>query len=312
MNAEIILEENISSKIYTIRGVQVMLDKDLAVLYEVETKRLNEQVKRNPARFPSDFMFQLNATEWESLNTQFNLEINTLNSPNLRSQNATKENNRGKHRKYLPYVFTEQGVAGLSGVLKSKTADKVHVEIMRAFVTLRRFILENASIFQRIERIETKLLENDSKFELVFNAIESQKLVPNQGIFFDGQVFDAYKFASDLIRTANESIILIDNFIDENTLTILSKKAKNIKVIILTKAINKQISLDVAKANEQYYNFEIKEFSKSHDRFLIIDEKEIYHLGASLKDLGKKWFAFSKMEKDSVENIIKSLPFRQS
>ncbi len=176
---------------------------------------------------------------------------------------------------------------------------------MRAFVSMRKFLIENANIFQRLDRIELKQLESDKKFEILFDAMESKQLVPTQGIFYDGQVFDAYKLVSDIVRSAKQSIVLIDNYIDDNTLTILSKKEKSIKVTLLTKTISKQLSLDIAKANDQYGNFEIKEFSKSHDRFLIIDEIEVYHLGASLKDLGKKWFAFSKMEMPVLELLEK-------
>ena len=291
-----------------------MLDRDLAELYDVLPKRLNEQVKRNIERFPEDFMFQLTSEEWDYIKSQ---NVISRNSPNvtqsvlsenitLRSQNATLEDNRGKHRKYLPYAFTEQGVAGLSGVLKSEKAAKIHVEIMRAFVAMRKFLTENASIFQRLDKIELKLLENDSKFEKLFSALESRQLTPSQGIFFDGQIFDAYEFASKLVRSAKKSIVLIDNFIDETTISILSKKKTTVKAIILTKSINKQLKIDIEKANQQYGGFSLKQFTKSHDRFLIMDENEIYHLGASLKDLGKKWFAFSKMNKSSVESILNS------
>ncbi len=230
-----------------------------------------------------------------------------LSEQTKRSQNVTLKDNRGKNRKYLPYVFTEQGVAGLSGVLKSNTSAKVHIEIIRAFVAMRKFLVENASVFQRLDRIELKLLESENNFDKIFKVLDGNKLTPTQGIFFDGQIFDAYKFVSDLIRSTKQSITLIDNYINETTLSILAKKEKDVKVRILTKIITKEILKDIEKANEQYGNFEIKEFSKSHDRFLIIDETEVYHIGASLKDLGKKWFGFSKMDRDSVDSIMQSL-----
>ena len=207
-------------------------------------------------------------------------------------------------RRTTPYAFTEQGVSGLSGVLKSKTAAKMHVAIMRAFVRMRKIINENIGLVQRIDSIERKQIETDQKLEQVFKALDNKETIPTQGVFFDGQVFDAYELASKIIRSAKNSIVLIDNYIDENTLTHLAKKNKDVKVLLLTKSISKQLQLDVQKANAQYGSFAIKTFTQSHDRFIIIDNTEVYHLGASLKDLGKKWFAFAKMDKHSVENII--------
>ncbi len=300
MNKELAVSQQYIEKIYTIRGVQVMLDSDLAEMYSVTTSRLNEQVKRNIERFPNDFMFQLTNAEWENLQTQSAIT-------SLRSQNAILKDNRGKHRKYLPSVFTEQGVAGLSGVLKSETAAKVHVAVMRAFVAMRKLIQENQLFSQRLDRIEHKQLETDHKFEQIFKALESKDVIPQQGIFFDGQVFDAYELASKVIRTAKKSIVLIDNYIDESTLTHLAKKNPGVKVNLLTKTISKQLQLDVQKANLQYGNFTLKSFDKSHDRFLIIDHQQVYHLGASLKDLGKKWFAFSKLDKESVESLMNEI-----
>ncbi|MGC4129018.1 MAG: ORF6N domain-containing protein [Bergeyella sp.] len=299
MNNEL-LPTQIENYIFTVRGMQVMLDRDLAEMYQVETKRLNEQVKRNIERFPEDFMFQLTEEEWNNLKSQ-----NAISS--LRSHFATLESKQGKHRKYLPFVFTEQGVAGLSGILKSEVAVKIHVSIMRAFVAMRKMVLDNQLVFQRLDKIERKQLETDHNFEKIFNALERQDTIPSQGVFFDGQVFDAYELASKIIRSAKENIVLIDNYIDETTFTHLSKKKKGVNALILTKNISKQLQLDLKKANEQYGNFAIKTFTQSHDRFLIIDEKEVYHIGASLKDLGKKWFAFSKMDKSSVENIVNSI-----
>jgi len=286
MSSEIILTEDIKSKIFTIRGVQVMLDFHLAAIYKVETRRLNEQVKRNINRFPDRFMFQLNNTEWDNLKSQF----------------ATSS--WGGVRK-LPYVFTEQGIAMLSSVLKSNTAIEASIMIMNAFITMRRFLMENASTFQRFDRIELKQLESDQKFEQLFKALESKKLAPTQGIFFDGQIFDAYQFVSDLIRSAEKSIILIDNYLDDSVLTILSKRNKGVKVQIYTEKIKEDFKLDLQKYNAQYENIDVIIFKKSHDRFLIINEKIVYHLGASLKDLGKKWFAFSKMETPILELLEK-------
>ncbi len=271
----------------------------MAEFYGVTTKRLNEQVKRNIERFPEEFMFQLRSMEMEGLVSQ------TAIPDSLRSQNATLKNARGKHRKYLPYVFTEQGVAMLSGILKSEVAVNVSIQIINAFVAMRRFLASNVEVFQRLETVERKQIEHDQKIDQIFNAIEERDIIPKQGIFYDGQVFDAYQFVSDLIRTAKNSIILIDNYIDDTVLAHLTKRKKNVKVLLLTKNISKQLLLDIKKFNDQYSTIEIKEFKNAHDRFLIIDEKIVYHFGASLKDLGKKWFAFTKMDIDASEMLFK-------
>jgi hypothetical protein len=259
-----------------------MIDRDLAELYQVLVKRLNEQVKRNESRFPLEFRFQLSDTEKNEL------VANCDRFKNL------------KHSTSNPYVFTEQGVAMLSAVLNSETAIMASIQIMNAFVKMRHALLENSLINIRIDRIEQKQIETDQKIEQVFKALDKQKGIPSQGVFFENQVFDAYELTSKIIRCATKSIMLIDNYIDENTITHLSKKEKDVRVFLLSKNTGKQISLDIQKANEQYGNFSLHFFDKSHDRFLIIDENEVYHLGASLKDLGKKWFAFSKLDQSSV------------
>jgi phage regulator Rha-like protein len=207
---ELMRIDDIQSRIYTIRGVQVMYDNDLAELYGVETKRLNEQVKRNRERFPEEFMFQLTDKE----------------SASLWSQNATLETGRGRHRKYLSYVFTEQGVAMLSAVLRSDVAVEISVKIINAFVGMRRFLASNAQVFQRLDILELKQLETDERMEKVLNAIESREIQPKQGIFFDGQIFDAYDFVSKLFRSAKESIVIIDNYLDDSVLTHLTKKKR--------------------------------------------------------------------------------------
>lgn len=292
--------DDIQSRIYTIRGVQVMLDSDLAEFYGVETKVLNQAVKRNIERFPQEFSFQLSAEENNSLRSQ----IVTIETKALRSQFVTLKNRRGKHAKYLPFAFTEQGVAMLSGVLKSAKAVQISIQVINAFVAMRRFLASNAEVFQRLGAVERKQIEHkadaDHKFEQIFDAIEERSIKPKQGIFFDGQIFDAYQFVSDLIRTARKSIVLIDNYVDDATLILLSKAGKKVQITILTKTISKQLALDVKKYNEQYPEITVKEFRNSHDRFIIIDGKTVYHFGASLKDLGKKWFAFSKFDKDAL------------
>jgi hypothetical protein len=277
--------QNIQNHIFTIRGLQVMLDRDLAIIYGVKSIRLREQVKRNIRRFPSDFMFQLNENE---------IDI-------MVSQNAIPS------RKHLggtsPWVFTEQGVANLSSVLNSEQAIEANINIMRAFVEMRKFILNNAHLFQRIESVEQKQIDTDKRIDQILNALDVGASKPKQGIFYEGQIFDAYLFVSELIKSAKHSLVLIDNYIDESVLTLLTKRDDNVSAIIYTKKINKQQQLDLDKHNEQYPPIQILEFKQSHDRFLIIDNTDIYHFGASLKDLGKKWFAFSKFEKGAVEML---------
>lgn len=285
-NSEIIAVGNIQNMIFSFRVLQVMIDRDLAELYGVPTKRLNEQVKRNLSRFPESFRFQL------ADNEKIELVANCDRFEKL------------KHSSVNPYAFTEQGVAMLSAVLHSQAAIEVSIKIMGAFVDMRKFILNNATIFQRLDKIEQKQIESENKFELLFQALESNTIRPKQGIFYEGQIFDAYKFVAKLIKGAEKSIVLIDNYVDETILTLFSKNQK-VNVKIYTKNITKQLRLDLDKYNAQYKLIEIKKFNQAHDRFLIIDNKEVYHFGASLKDLGKKWFAFSKFEMNAIEMLGK-------
>lgn len=278
-NRSIVSQEEIRNFIYNIRGKQVMLDSDLASLYQVETKNLNRAVKRNNERFPESFCFQLTEEEVENLRFQF----------------GTSSLNHGG-RRYLPMVFSESGVAMASAVLRSEIAIKISVEIMEAFVEMRRILISNASLFNRLDKIELKQLEADQKFEEIFKALESDKIHSEKGIFYDGQIFDAYTFVADIIRSARSSIILIDNYVDDTVLTLLGKRNTNVTTTIYTKSISNQLRLDVQRYNSQYPPIEIEVFSDAHDRFLIIDDTELYHIGASLKDLGKKWFAFSRMD----------------
>lgn len=274
----IISQKEIEPLIYTVRGKQVMVDKDLATLYQVETKILNKAVKRNIERFPDTFCFQLTDEESET----------------LRFQIGTSNAGRGG-RRYLPYVFTEQGVAMLSAVLRSDIAVKVSIEIMNAFVEMRKLLITNAALFSRMDKVELKQIEADSKFEEIFRALEGGKLFSEKGIFYDGQIFDAYTFVSDIIRSAQRSIILIDNYVDDTVLTLFGKRGQSVSATIYTKSISNQLQLDVQRYNSQYPAINVYIFAHAHDRFLIIDSTELYHIGASLKDLGKKWFAFSKM-----------------
>ncbi len=286
MNKELTLK----NKIHLIRGKQVMIDKDLAEFYAVPTKVLNQAVKRNLGRFPKDFIFQLTENEKNELVTNCD-QLNQL-----------------KHSSQLPYAFTEQGVAMLSSLLKSKRAIQVSIQIIRAFIALRHLIVKNGQLFIRLENIERKQIQYDENFEKIFDAIEKKQIKPKQGIFFNGQIFDAYAFISRLIRNASKSIVLIDNYVDDSVLTLFAKRNENVPVTIYTKKITKQLKLDIEKYHSQYPEIKLKGFKLSHDRFLIIDNKDIYHIGASLKDLGKKWFAFSKLDKSSFEALSKELP----
>ena len=276
-------EVTLKEKIFTIRGFQVMLDRDIAELYEVETKRLNEQVKRNNDRFPKRFCFSLTKIEKDEL---------VANCDRFNSM---------KHSTSLPIVFTEHGVAMLSAVLRSNIAAEISIQIIDAFIAMRKIINSNTDVFQRLSRVEVKLIETDKKFDKVFSALESNDHLPKQGIFYQGQIFKAYKFVSDIFRTAKKSIVIIDNYIDDTVLTHLTKKNQNVKVKILTKSISKQLELDIDKFEKEYFSVEIKVFKKTHDRFIIIDDDIVYHFGASLKDLGKKLFGFSKMDKDVLK-----------
>lgn len=289
------LAGNIEPLIKVIRGQQVMLDKDLAMLYGVEAKVLNQAVKRNVERFPNDFRFQLTKEEC------------------LRSQIVTLNEKQGKHLKYMPYAFTEQGVAMLSSVLRSQTAIEVNIQIMRAFVSMRHFMVNNASVFSRLETIEyhqlemqQHLQESDKRIEEVFRRLDEGNSKPKQGVFYNGQVYDAYTFVSDLIKSAKKRIVLIDNYVDETVLTLLDKRDNNVSAIIYTQQISRQFQLDIDRHNAQYAPIDVETFRLSHDRFLCIDDN-VYHLGASIKDLGKKWFGFSKMEILTPDELVERI-----
>lgn len=286
--------ENIEAFILTIRGKQVLLDRDLAMLYNVETKRLNEQVKRNIERFPSRFRFQLSKEELNELVANCD-RFDTL-----------------KHSTSCPYVFTEQGVAMLSTVLRSKTAVETSIKIMDAFVSMRYFIASNAKVFQRLESIEYEQLEMkrwreqaNSRIDEIFNKI-NQPEFPQQGIFYDGQIYDAYTFVANLIRDAKNSIVLIDNYIDDTVLTLLDKRKIDVAASIYTDRISRNLQLDINRHNAQYPPISIGIYRNAHDRFLIIDSK-IYHIGASIKDLGKKIFGFSLMKDLDAMDLLNKI-----
>ncbi len=272
----------IENRILTLRGKQVMIDRDLAEMYQVETKRLNEAVKRNIERFPKSFRFQLNSNELEELVANCD-RFKTL-----------------KHSSSNPYAFTEQGVAMLSAILKSKIAIQVSIQIMEAFVQMRKVMIQHQGLLELRDEFTLFKADTHKKFEEVFRALVKPDIAQKQGVFFDGQIYDAYSFISDCIKSAKKSIILVDNYLDDNVITQLTKKNAGVKVYLISKNISKKLQLDINKANEQYPDFKAIEFNKAHDRFLILDEEVVYHIGASLKDLGKKWFAFSKIEGDSL------------
>ena len=274
-------ESDLRSLVYVIRGQQVMLDSDLAALYQVETKVFNQAVSRNIERFPENFRFQLTAEEYVA----------------LRSQLVTS-NGRGG-RRYLPYAFTEQGIAMLSGVLRSDVAVQMSIRIMNTFVEMRRFIANNALLFERISNIELKQLEyqksTDERFDKVFRYIDDHA-ESQQKIFFDGQIYDAFSLLVSLIQKAEREIVLIDGYVDVNTLNLLAKKQPNVRVKCYTYASARLTNQDVAQFNAQYQTLEVTRTLVFHDRFLILDGTTAYHIGASLKDAGKKCFGITLLE----------------
>ena len=281
--------EDIKNLIYMIRGKQVMIDNDVANIYHCETKYLNRVVKRNIERFPEEFCFQLTEDEFEVLRCQFV----TLN-----------KNGRGQHRKYLPYVFTEQGIAMLSALLKSDVAVRVSINIMKAFIEMRKFLMINGQIFERLSSVENKLLEHDKKIDKVFNSLQLEENI-KQRIFFDGQIYDAYSLIIDIIKKAKKKILIIDNYIDDSVLKMLTKKNNNVEVVILTSDKSNIQKIDIQKFNKEYPLLKIGKTNKFHDRFIIIDNKEMYHLGASIKDLGKKCFGINKIKDlDIIKKIL--------
>ncbi|MBQ3145625.1 MAG: ORF6N domain-containing protein [Clostridia bacterium] len=282
--------ENIKNLIYTIRGKQVMLDSDVANLYNYKTKSLNLAVKRNMERFPEEFCFKLSEEEFKNLRFQ----IETLNK---------KINNGNVTRKYLPYVFTEQGIAMLAGVLKSEIAVNVSISIIKAFVEMKKFINSNGQIFERLTNIEYKLLEHDKKFDVLFNELQKDNSF-KQKVFFKGQIWDSYSLIVDIIKKANNKITIIDNYVDDSILKMLSKKKTNVEVVILTSEKSNILKLDIQKFNKEYPVLKVAKTNNFHDRFIIIDNKELYHLGASIKDLGKKCFGINQIEDEEIVKQI--------
>ena len=278
-------DAEIGKLIFSLRGKQVILDRELARLYQVEVAQMNRQVKRNIERFPDDFMFQLTKEELESLKCQNGIS-----------------NSRGGDRT-LPYAFTELGVSMLAGLLRSDVAINANITIIRAFAAMKKIISEKSIIYNRLDRIELRQLESEMKITELFNKFEGMDNQSKEGIFFDGQIYDAYTFVADLVRKADKRIILIDNYIDDTVLTMLDKRNSNVSATIYTSRITKETTLDISKHNLQYRPINVHEFRKAHDRFLIIDDA-VYLIGASIKDLGKKWFGFTKIESISAQEII--------
>ena len=281
--------EEIQGMIYTIKGKQVMIDSDVANLYHYETKKINQAVKRNIERFPEGFCFQLTESELE----------------NLRSQFVTSSLGTGNYggRRYLPYVFTEQGIAMLATLLKNKIAVQVSINIMNAFVIMRHFLKENGQVFERLTSVEYRLIEHDKKFDIVFDKLQ-EKQIENQRIFFNGQIYDAYSLIIDIIKKANNKITIIDNYVDDSILEMLSKNKDNVEVVILTSNRSNIKNIDIQKFNKQYPTLKVAKTDKFHDRFIILDEKEMYHLGASIKDLGKKCFGINKIGNNDIIEIL--------
>lgn len=276
--------ENIKNLIYTIRGKQVMIDSDVAMLYQCETKYVNRVVKRNSERFPEEFCFQLTEKEFSNLRCQ------------IVTSSLKKQNYGG--RRYLPYVFTEQGIAMLSALLKSDIAIKVSINIMKAFIEMRKFILINGQVFDRLTNVEYKLLEqnkmltdHEKKFEKVFDELQKNKETEfKQQIFFNGQIYDAYSLIIDIIKTAQEKILIIDNYVDDSILKMLAKKNKNVEAVMLTSEKSNISKLDIQKFNKEYPILKLAYTNKFHDRFIVIDNKELYHCRCLTKRFREKVF----------------------
>ena len=295
-------DDSIKSRILTIRGVQVILDRDIAILYGVETKVLNQAVKRNRERFPDRFMFQLTEEELGNWKSQ------------IVTSNTSLEQSIRMGVRRAPYAFTEQGVAMLSAVLKSETAIRVSIQIMDAFSAMRRALASIAPILSRLDVVERRQItdqsRNEERFDTIFKAMDGGDFPP-QKVFFDGKHYDAYSFARKLVRKAKKNIVLVDNYCDDVTLDILSQKYGGADVLIATthKSATKFISpTAVAKFNKQNPTLTIKTVGSFHDRFLILDGTELYHFGASMKDLGRQYCAITKMDAMFIPSIMQRIP----
>ena len=284
-------EKEIENKIYEIRGIQVMLDSDLAELYGCKngTKDINKAVKRNINKFPSDFYFQLTKKEYNEI---------------LRFQNGTLELEQGKYSKYLPYVFTEQGIAMLASVLKTEYATEVSVKIIRTFVKMRHFIVDNYDLFKSLNIINNKLLDHDNKLNIYGEKIDRifNKFEPKEVLLLKGQTYDAYSKILDIFKLAKEELIIIDNYADNKVLNMISKLKVNI--MLITKDSKRLNELDIEKYNSQYKNLKVIRNNTFHDRYIIIDKKEVYHLGTSINNAGNGIFSINKLEDEFVINTL--------
>jgi len=309
---------NIENLIHIVRGQKVMLDSDLAMLYGVETRALNQAVKRNLRRFPDDFMFQFTKVEWDSLRSQI-VTLEDLKSQNaisisvaegindsLTSQNVILKNGRGQHRKFMPYAFTRNGIGMLSSVLRSETAADVNIRIMRAFTAIPEILNNNALMMQRILNIEQHQTETDEKVNKIITTIEKRlPEQPSEQVFSTGCVWDAWTYVSDLVRSAKQRIVLIDNFVDDRVLSLLDKRADGVEAMIHSRYYEPFL-VDLKKHNAQYREIKFIQLpQRNHDRFLFIDD-DVYLLGASVKDMGAGMCAVTKMEvsPDTILNYL--------
>ena len=283
------LVRSIENSILNIHGKPAILDSMVAQLFGLSVKRINEQVKRNPQRFPESFCFQLSLRDWQI----------------LKSQIATSKNERGGKVK-PPWVFTEHGIAMIATLLNTPQAVNLSLQIIEVFIFARKTGLMSLNVASKLDTLEVHQKQLSHELAMIWERLNNPFHLKEQGIFFNDQIFDAYVFSSNLITSAKKSIVLIDNYIDETTLLQLSKRNANVNCIIYTEKINPQLKLDLDKHNIQYPSIEIRIIKNVHDRFLILDNQSLYHLGASLKDLGKRWFAFSKMD-DLIEDVLKKL-----
>ena len=298
----------IQNKIVVLRNQQVMIDRDIAELYGVEIRTLNQAVKRNIERFPERFMFQLTKDEQQEIDERLRSQIVII-------ENQSKnENLRGRHSKYLPYAFTEQGCAMLSAILKSEAAVQASIKIMDAFVAMRHFLQSNAEIFSEMNHIKKQLrdttvhqIEADKRIDELFSRMDRNAIDDTQGIFFQGQIFDAYAKFESFIAQAQKSIVLIDNYVDLSVLERLTKKNSGVAVTIYTTPQTRLTAQDVQQFNAQYPPLDLKFTTSMHDRFLIIDNSTLYHIGASLKDLGKRCFAFDLFDSSFIPDILAKL-----
>ena len=302
--AKEISEDTIKNLIYVIRGQQVILDSDLAILYQVETGALNRAVKRNIKRFPEEFCFQLTNVEYENLRCQIGI--------------SSLEDGQYGGRRYMPYVFTEQGIAMLSAILRSEVAIKVSIHIMKTFVHLRRYLVQETLLFEKVNNLEINQIEEkikrkqfeektEKRFEEVFDYIASHE-ESSQKIFFEGQIYDAFSLLVDLVCKAEKKLVLVDNYVDITTLNILSKKKTNVEAVVYTVKKTKLSKKDIDNFNQQYSTLKVEYTEVFHDRFLIIDGRYAYHIGASIKDAGKKCFGINKIEDSRiVKDILERL-----